>query len=454
MNIYIHVEIAARELDSKLLVASRAAQRGHTVVLGNLATLKKLLSRGILPPGIFHTKSLTPKAAKVEFHLQLRSAGHAVTSIDEEAGIVLDDYKTFLVARYGLETLDSASAVFCWGRQDFQSLLARYPRHSHLIYLTGSPRCDLWKKQFQPYWPAVKQFKKPYLLVASNFGVPLSYKSFPQRIAWYRDKNPLFSTFEKRIYGRASENIRLIYEFVQAVNYIAEALPDLPVVVRPHPAEDPAAWRQLLPTKPNIHVIREGPITPWLHHCLAVMHNGCTSAMEAFVAGVPVITYRPFKQDYELAAANCIGTEAAGLDRLCGLVKAMHVGNPAPSETAKATEAVEYRLHYDEDTLAADRIVDIWEQLGTSVAQTPVHRKTLAAFVGRRRLAKWRDKFTGGRHAAEVENVNVKFPPFQQASLEGQLQRLASCLNELEVPEVKVLDQRLAIIAPTGSGMR
>jgi surface carbohydrate biosynthesis protein len=454
MNIYIHIEIAARELDSKLLLASRAAQRGHTVVLANLTTMKKLLGKGILPPGIFHTKSLTPKAAKVSFHSQLRSAGHAVTSIDEEAGIVLDDYKTFLVARYGLETLDSASAVFCWGRQDFESLLARYPRHSHLIHLTGSPRCDLWKKQFRSYWPAVEPFDTPYLLVASNFGVPLSYKSFPQRIAWSRDKNPLFSTFEKRSYGRASENIRLIYEFVQAVNYLAEALPGLPIVVRPHPAEDPAAWQQLLPTKPNIHVIREGPITPWLHNCLALMHNGCTSAMESFVANVPVITYRPIKQEYERVAANCIGTEAAGLDRLAELVKAMHAGTPAPSETAKATEAVEYRLHYDEETLAADRIVDIWEQLGRSVAPAPVNRKSIAAFVGRGRLAKWRDKFIGGRQDTQVGRVNVKFPPFQQASLEGQLQRLASCLNENEIPEVKVLDQRLAIIAPTGSGTR
>jgi surface carbohydrate biosynthesis protein len=454
VNIYIHIEIAARELDSKLLLASRAAQRGHTVVLGNLATLKKLLSKGILPPGIFHTKSLTPKAAKVGLHSQLRSAGHAVTSIDEEAGIALDDYRTFVTSRYGPETLDAASAVFCWGRQDFESLLARYPRHSHLMHLTGSPRCDLWQKRFRSYWPVVEQFDKPYLLVASNFGVVLGYQTFSQSIQWHRDKNLLSSAFEKHVYGCASENIRLIYEFVQAVNYLTEVIPGLPVVLRPHPAEDPTAWRQLLPTKPNIHVIREGPITPWLHNCLALIHNGCTSAIESFVAGVPVITYRPFKKEYELAAANCIGTEAAGLDRLCDLVKAMHAGNPAPSETAKATEAVQYRLHYDEETLAADRIVDIWEHLGASVAHTPVNRKTIAAFVGRRRLAKWRDKFVGGRHAAEVENVNVKFPPFQQASLEAQLQRLASCLNENEIPEVKVLDQRLAIITSTASGMR
>jgi surface carbohydrate biosynthesis protein len=454
VNIYIHIEIAARELDSKLLLASRAAQRGHTVALGNVATLRKLLRKGILPTGIFHTKSLTPTAGKVGLHSQLRSAGHAVTSIDEEAGIALDDYKTFVTSRYGPETLDSASSVFCWGRQDFESLLARYPRHSHLMHLTGSPRCDLWQKRFRSYWPAVEQFDKPYLLVASNFGVPLGYQTFSQMIQWHRDKHLLSSAFEKRAYGHASENIRLIYEFVQAVNYLAEAMPGLTVVVRPHPAEDPAAWRQLLPTKPNIHVIREGPITPWLHNCLALMHNGCTSAIESFVAGVPVITYRPIKQEYESVAANCIGTEAAGLDRLAELVKAMHAGNPAPSETAKARDAVQYRLHYDEDTLAADRIVDIWEQLGTSVTPAPVNRKSIAAFVGRGRLAKWRDKFTGGRHAVEVESVNVKFPPFQQASLEGQLRRLASCLNANEIPEVKVLDPRLAIITPTGSGAR
>lgn len=453
MNIYIHVEIASRELDSKLLLATRAAQRGHTVILGNLATLKKLLTKGILPSGVFHTKSLTPKDAKIQFHSWLRSIGHEVTSLDEEAGIACDDYESFVSTRYAAETLESSSAVFCWGQQDYQSLVNQYPAHSERILLAGSPRCDLWKSQFRAYWPTIQRFDRPYLLVASNFGLPLARQSFSHTIRWYRDKNLLSTELEKRVYGRASENIRMIYEFVQAIRFLSDAIPDLPIVLRPHPWEDPAAWLQLLPQRPNIHVIREGPITPWIQHCLALMHNGCTSAMEAFVAGVPVITYCPFKQDYELAAANCIGTRVENSENLGSLVKAMHAGHPAPSETKKASDAVRHRLHYDEESLAADKIVGIWERLGAALPNTSPDRRAIGNFLRKRRFAKLRERFMGKSREAAGKSNHTKFPPFQETILAAQIQRLASCLNEQDVPKVKVLDERLALVTPSGGGL-
>ena len=40
MNIYLHLEISARELDSKLLLAILAAARGHEVVVANIEVLE------------------------------------------------------------------------------------------------------------------------------------------------------------------------------------------------------------------------------------------------------------------------------------------------------------------------------------------------------------------------------------------------------------------------------
>ena len=58
MNIYIHVEVAARELDSKLLLAVLAASKGHQVILIN--EIIDGLKMKVLAPGIYHTKSLNP----------------------------------------------------------------------------------------------------------------------------------------------------------------------------------------------------------------------------------------------------------------------------------------------------------------------------------------------------------------------------------------------------------
>ena len=68
MNIYLHLEIASRELDSKLLLATLAASKGHEVIISDLESIEKGLRRGALSPGIFHTKSLTPSKVKIDTH--------------------------------------------------------------------------------------------------------------------------------------------------------------------------------------------------------------------------------------------------------------------------------------------------------------------------------------------------------------------------------------------------
>ena len=71
MNIYLHVEVAVRELDSKLLLAILAAANGHEIVISSMGEIIKGLKKGILTPGIFHTKSLTPSKSKIDRHQEI-----------------------------------------------------------------------------------------------------------------------------------------------------------------------------------------------------------------------------------------------------------------------------------------------------------------------------------------------------------------------------------------------
>ena len=84
MNIYLHVEISVRELDSKLLIATLAAAKGHEVLVSDIEVIEKGLIRGWLPPGIFHTKSLSPGKTKINTHQKTIKTGSKITSIDEE----------------------------------------------------------------------------------------------------------------------------------------------------------------------------------------------------------------------------------------------------------------------------------------------------------------------------------------------------------------------------------
>ena len=52
MNIYLHLELSV-ELDSKLLLATLAAEKGHNVIISNMREIMSGLRAGVFPPGIF-----------------------------------------------------------------------------------------------------------------------------------------------------------------------------------------------------------------------------------------------------------------------------------------------------------------------------------------------------------------------------------------------------------------
>ena len=100
MNIYLHVEVSGRELDSKLLLAVLAASKGHEVIVSSLGPIIKGLNFKILSPGIFHTKSLTPGKDKIDRHQKIVDKGFKITSIDEESGVDSYGYDKFAKSRY------------------------------------------------------------------------------------------------------------------------------------------------------------------------------------------------------------------------------------------------------------------------------------------------------------------------------------------------------------------
>ena len=143
MNIYLSVELAVRELDSKLLLATIAAARGHQVIVSEQNIIKRGLMSGALDPGIFHTKSLTPNDSKIALHQSLIDNGFKITSIDEEANLIDHGYEMFARNRYSEKMIGLSSAVFCWGTEDSKTLKEHYPKYSSKIYKTGSLRADL-----------------------------------------------------------------------------------------------------------------------------------------------------------------------------------------------------------------------------------------------------------------------------------------------------------------------
>ena len=452
MNIYLHVEISARELDSKLLLAVLAASKGHEVVVAGFGEIINGIKTGILKPGIFHTKSLTPGRIKIDRHQKFIDKGFAVTSIDEEGGFLLNNQNSFVKRRFSEKTINQASAVFGWGR-DVEILKNNYPKSSSKIFKTGSPRIDLNKPILRDYWLKPKKNpKKPFLLVSSNFTCTFE-KPFHEVLKTYRnsgyfERNPeLFKIQFKQM----SEEYLLLYTFIDAIKKISDNN-NFDIVLRPHTREPLEAWKTFLEGAPNVHVIKEEAITPWIKNAFALLHNSCSTAVEAAVAGVPVISYVPFKREYlRKDFANKFGyyvETCEDLIRYINLIFKSYQDGSKDQTVDKSYETLSERVLVDNNELSANKIIKVWESLKINKLSTSnnwIKFYWLCNIISFKRFAQkimiklFPNKF---KHIKE----NNKFPSLDKRDILSRVSRLQTILGIKENLQCKFISNKAILI--------
>ena len=362
-NIYIHIEIRKRELEGKFFLGLKAALRGHHVMLGYLHSL---LSKDLLMPGIFHDKSLTPRLKKFGLLHAAQNNGHAYTSIDEEHGLLQKDYGIFAGQRYSAETLDLASAVMFWGPHDFGYMKEKYPSHEEKFHLTGNPRADLWRSEMADVFQENLPVRKPYILLSSNLGSIFGKRSLDEIISNMRSgyfKGPYDET-EFNIYKLHAYSALLGGEYVKALRRLAIEFPEVDFVLRPHPIEKPEIWKSLIGEFNNIVVTNSGSITPWIRQCLAVIHNGCTTAIEAVKSGVPLLTYAPIEDlNSEFYFPNLLGKKIGDVESLVAGVREVLNTQSKRVGSSEDLRILSGRFAETGSEFSADRIVDVWEKL-------------------------------------------------------------------------------------------
>ncbi len=449
MNIYIGVEISIRELDSSLLLATVAASKGHQVIVSDLESITKGISSGLLAPGIFHAKSLTPADHKIARHQDMIDKGFMITSIDEEGGLDISGYEEFSKRRYSEKTISQSSAVFGWGSEDVETLKNVYAKHSQKIFKTGSPRADLWKSLFSDYWGKPKAIpSKPFLLISSNMGLANTKDPFyklieSKKASGYYERDP--KMFKKDM-GRIGEDYLRTSAFIEAIQYLAVNSNGYDIVLRPHPTEDIEAWKFYLKDIPNVHVIREGSISAWVNNAFAVMHNRCTTALEATISKKPVVTYIPFKNmQYSDAPSNKVGYRAESKEDLLPIINKIFddikLGDQK-NEIEQIPEVVSKKIYIDKNQLSAEKIVKVWDNLNnnnTRPSNLKMFKWLLKAYKFRKMIGKVR-RLLIGRF-----NDNNKFPLLKSDDIYKRVSKLKKILK-IDAIKCELLSDRTILI--------
>ena len=92
-----------------------------------------------------------------------------------------------------------------------------------------------------------------------------------------------------------SESRVLIKEFINLINYLTDKFDNYMFIVRPHPKEKLLIWKNKLKKGKNLIIRNSGNFNKELISAKLVIQNGSTTAFQAAVNKIPVLSFVPFK---------------------------------------------------------------------------------------------------------------------------------------------------------------
>ena len=380
----IPVENQVREFDPKLLLACIAARRGFHTVIGSRREMEFRIAS--FPRSLYLSKSMTIRSALL--FKAAHKVGHNIVAWDEEALVHLPP-DTYFSDRLSPKSIRYVSHLFAWG-QDNVDLWRQYPGlpNGTPIHITGNPRVDMLRPEMRPFFAEeVEKIRNSYgdfILVNTNFNHVNAY--FPELNLFQPVKKPgetpKFGRGARGMSREFAEGLRdhkqaIFQNFQQLIPLLEQRFPDYTIVVRPHPTENHEAYSKIAAGCSRVRVTNEGNVVPWLLATGAVIHNGCTTGLEAYVMEVPAISYRATVNDYYdlgfYRLPNVLSHQCFDFDELRGTLGDILAGKLGPADGDERKEIIKHHLAARKGALACERIVDVCEKIidGAADLQKP-----------------------------------------------------------------------------------
>jgi len=374
LPLLIPVENQVREFDPKLLLACIAAKRGFSSVIGSRREMEFRIAS--FPKSIYLSKSMTIRSALL-FKVA-HKVGHNIVAWDEEALVHLPP-ETYFSDRLSPVAMQYVSHLLAWG-QGNANLWRQYPNlpNGIPIHLTGNPRVDMLRPEMRPFFTEdVEKIRKScgnFILVNTNFN---HVNAFSPEMNLFKPVKkpgdmPKFGRGARGMSREFAEGLRdhkqaVFQDFQQIVPAIERSFPEYTIIVRPHPTENQEIYRNIAAECKRVQVTNEGNVVPWILASKAVIHNGCTTGLEAYVMGVPAISYRKTVNDfYDLGfyrLPNLLSHQCFDFEELHATLGNILAGKLGPADGAERQELVNHHMVALDGPLACERIVDTCEQI-------------------------------------------------------------------------------------------
>ena len=251
--IYILVEVARRELDSRLALALQLVEEGCTIFIGEKNQLLWNMFCGFYPPGVIFDKCA--QLAEHKYFQRLLKQGFRYTVLDEEGTLTNREY--FNLQRFSKRAERDVMANFVSGSELNRYILIDYPKSNNIV--SGNPRYSMlhseWAYWFQDELIDIKKYGSFVLLLSSFNNYPSTYKN---ALPGMREIDDFFK-----------EEMR---KYIEEVDKTKTKL-----ILRPHPSDQPFEYKDVI-------IDDRYNVIPWIMAADLIINAKCTTSLEAFIA--------------------------------------------------------------------------------------------------------------------------------------------------------------------------
>ncbi len=303
------IEVTSRELDARLLLAGYCVGPNRSVFLGQDRSIYRLARRW--KGGVYVGKQVLVGGNKPNLtkYRVLKERGFRVLFLAEEEPVFSreeDIDRDQFLQMFHPDWLDSEDTVCAWGEFSAQIFREAAGPEAPSIEVTGHPRFDLCKPEFaglyQAETDAIRERFGDFVLLNTKFALASNapaFESVKNAFSGGDRKGEESSEFWLQFY---CYHARLQVAYIALANSLRKAVPGKQIVVRPHPGEDPIWYRLALSGIERVHVLTEGGVLPWLSAASALVHTGCTTALEGYYLTPRIVQFAPpvgrvFEQD-------------------------------------------------------------------------------------------------------------------------------------------------------------
>jgi surface carbohydrate biosynthesis protein len=449
-TLIIPVESQVRELDAKILLSCVAAERGFPVIIGSRAFTH--FQAASIPRGIYLAKSM--RSLSNSMFKILRQLGHEIIAWEEEA-LVHPPAATYFSLRLSPLTIKNVSHVFAWGQENVD-LLRQYPAlpENLPIHITGNPRGDMLRSEIRPYFATeVERLRNLYgdfILINTNFSDVNPY--IPHVGLFLPTKNHLkparlgqagMGMSREFAEGLRDHKLAILGDFKQLIPMLEQAFPELTIVVRPHPSESYQLYHEIAAKCPRVIITNQGNVIPWLLAAKAMVHNGCTTGLEAYVLGAPAISYlatlnKYYDYDFQ-GLPTKLSYQCFNFQELAETLSQILRGDLGAAESQERQDLIDYYLAARDGPFACERIIDVLEAGGYNEKQPPA--KPLGTYLQGQLFAKLKAALTSLYMRRSGPNRQAyhdhRFPELSVVEIEQKIGRFGELLKRFNTIKVE-----------------